>query len=339
MNNSIIEAIKKCSDSLDSHLDIWIKPYKFNPDIDLKQNHFIIMMKPELNDIKNGVDTKTILDLFLEKLSKWDINIGAVRVLSSKYLKNNLLVEKNWHTLNIICKKGLDACSEATMKGLSEKFPNIPLNKANVLGGFEFLDNYPEFSSFALDILTRNVETVKVGAGAYAIKIDINGHPKIILNAFHPYQYDWFTREGNSIVVFECITNKNLIEIRHDMIGLVCPKDAKIGSMKRFLFDEKENVNLPNVSILFNGFHVSPNPIEGMFSIIDFFSDIKAEKTIPLKETLLGNLLLKNNMKVSEIEKLRSNPTINANTIEKPIFELTEDKNWDDAIMMLAPSS
>lgn len=335
MKNNIIEAIEKCSGNLDSPLDIWIRPYNFNKDIDLKQNHFIIMMKPELNDTIRGVDTKAILDLLLEKFKIWNINVGAVRVLSSDYLKKKLLIEKNWYTLNTICKNGLDECSEITKKALSKEFPDVPLNKDNVLGGFEFLNNYSEFSSFALDILTRNLKTVKVGAGAYAIKIDINGNPKIILNSFHPYQYDWFTRKGNSVIVFECITNSNLIDIRHNMIGLVSPRDSQIGSMKRILFEEKENFNVSNVSVLFNGFHVSPNPIEGMFSIVDFFSDTESGKTISLKETLLGNLLLKNNMKISEIENLRYNPTKKENTTEKPIFELIEDKNWDDTMMII----
>lgn len=333
MEKQILKAISNCIQAPQEPLDFWIRKYHYNTNLYNHKNHFILMMKPELTRLDEEVRTEEILSLINERLSAWDIDVKAVRVISSSYLKKFNLIEKHYGVLNRISRKGLQECSKPAISKIRGLYPNIDEN--NILGGHQFLEAFEDFSAFSLEVLHRNLVSKKLGNGTYAIKTNIDGTDHIILNAFHPCQVDWFTKPGNAVVVFECLSTKDMGDIRQKVMGATNPNDAEKGSIKYTLLENKERFGLRNVTTRFNGIHLSPGPVEGMFSVIRYFSDYKTNRIIAPKNTCFGNMLIENNYNNTEIMLLEKNPYISTGDIEHTLFDATEDKDWDYSLSLV----
>ncbi len=59
-------------------------------------HQFIFFLKPEVTSTTSGVDTAKVLEVALKALSDFNVDVGAVRVLSGEYLdKHDLMVQVN----------------------------------------------------------------------------------------------------------------------------------------------------------------------------------------------------------------------------------------------------
>ncbi|MCH5586062.1 hypothetical protein MK805_14060 [Shimazuella sp. AN120528] len=335
MNTEIVNAVGECIAKPDSPLNYWVQSYEFHPETDTNYNQFIFMLKPELCRVQDGVDLNKILDLVQGQFHTFDVRVRAVRVFSSMYLKKHELIKKHYAVLDRVSKYGLDVCSNGTKERLSQAFPHIKDGNSSVIGSLEFLRNHPDFSPLALEILSQNVETKKLGSGVYAISLTMDDQYCVILNPFYPCQLDWFTTLGNAVVVFECISPKDLKDIRQKMVGATDPHCAQEGSIKNLLLKYKDEFKLPCANIRFNGIHVSPCPIEGLFATIRYFSDDHKNGKIQICDTSFGNLLIQNGMEKEQILELQTNPLVSADGYKIPLFDLTEDMNWEDALALI----
>ncbi|MBJ8030410.1 hypothetical protein [Bacillus cereus group sp. N21] len=333
MNEQILGAIEHCLRDQEKVLDFWIREYEFNLEQNMDVNQFIIMLKPELTMIEEGVNVKALLNRILSMLKEHKIKVKSARILSSSYLLQNNLMEKHYGMLNQVSKFGLEKMSIEARNRLFKKFPYAIKDTKKVLGGHQFLSKHPNFSSYFLEVLTRNVKVNKLGAGIYAIEAVIDGEKYVILNPFHPCQVEWFTSPGKSVVLFECSSSREMKSIRRETIGATDPQDAVQGSIKHMLLKEQERFGLSNICTRFNGIHISPGPIEGMAGLIHYFSDSK--RTISFSETAFGNLLLRNGYSEKQIHSILENPEIQVGDRIGAIFELTEDCNSNESLELL----
>ncbi|MGE6631466.1 hypothetical protein [Bacillus sp. NPDC077027] len=333
MKEKIIDAVKACAATRDP-LAFTIEPYVFKENQFKEQNHVLMMLKPELTNITNGVRLDLILDELFTRLSKTGIEVGAVRVLSSLYLKKEHLLEKQYGMLNAISRHGLAKVSEAAKTVIAKRYPEYEKQEHLIYGGHQFLAKHQELTPYGLELLTRNVKVDKLGAGTYAIHVDIDGEKILVLNPFHPCQVEWFTAPFQSIVVFECFSKVSVHDMRETFIGATDPKEARAGSFKHMLLNDQKRLGLSNICTRFNGIHLSPGPVEAMAGLIRYFSE--SGDSLTPHQTQFGHLLQMNGFSKEELDSLCDDALIGTDTLnETPVFELTESLNWDQAIQFL----
>ena len=219
---------------------------------------------------------------------------------------------------------------------LTRLYPEASTDDLPVLGAHRFLDADPGFSPLALETLARNVPIVKLGSGTYAIRIEVGGRPRIVLNPFYPRQAEHFAKGGRAFIALECTSWRSTVEIRNQLVGSVDPATADHRSLRGVLFRSRRDFGLPVVSIAYNGFHISPGPLEGMFSILRLFG-APWWSPIPLGATAFGASLLARGFDQSKILALADNPEIHSAEGLVPVFDVTEERDPCDAVDLLQP--
>ena len=92
----------------------------------------------------------------------------------------------------------------------------------------------------------------KLGGGAYAQSIKLDGKPLFLVNGFHPRQLDHFISPGRSIVAFTLVGDLDWSVARNSLIGKTNPAEAEKGSIRRTLWERKDELGLPAVTPSWN---------------------------------------------------------------------------------------
>ncbi|HEX9882157.1 MAG TPA: hypothetical protein VGA65_06580 [Hyphomicrobium sp.] len=296
------------------------------------QNHFILFLKPEVLAIDDGVDVEAIVEVVQSALDEHAVRTGAVRVLNGQYLGRYNIIEEHYGVINRASRLGKAALSEATRNKLMAECPNAD----RILGGHEFLKEYPDVSAFALNIIADTLKTQKIASGKYYGVLDVAGERVVVLNPFHPQQVLHYTTPGRTIVVLECATDTDWKVLRQDMTGATDPSKAVAGSVRKTLLERKVELGLRDVGTATNGVHCSAGPLEAMAEYGRFFSDHAKKKLIKLSDTPFGELLQRRGIGKKEIAALATNPFLGRETGGNYAFNLTEEKNSDTAADLLA---
>ena len=296
-------------------------------------NHCVVFLKPEVLAIHNGVRVEAVLELVLSSLRAHAVKTGAVRVLNGPYLGRHRIMEAHYGVINRVSRLGEAALSQPTKKKLIAECQGVQLR---ILGAHQFLEEFPDVSPLALNIIADTLGTKKVASGKYFTLVDVSGERIVVLNPFHPYQVLHFTPPGRTIVVFECWTNTGWNVMRQQMTGATDPSRAAVGSIRRTLLYGKSELGLRDVRTATNGVHCSAGPLEAMVEYCRFFSDHANKANIKVGETPFGHALGRYGLSEKEIVKLAKNPLLGKGEDATYAFNLTEEKNSDAAAELLA---
>jgi len=328
LTSKILQAVSELARA-EEPAERWVRPVGEPPK---GRNHFVLFLKPEVLAARDGVKVEAILDLVLAALEKHRVNTGAIRVLNGHYLGRYHILEEHYGVINRASRLGAGALSEATRKKLMAECPDID----RVLGGHEFMKEFPEVSAFALNILSDTLKTKKIASGKYYAVLDVAGERVVVLNPFHPQQLLHYTAPGRTIVVIECASDTDWQALRQEMTGATDPAKAAAGSIRKTLLEKKSKLGLREVATATNGVHCSAGPLEAMIEYSRFFSDHAKKKLIKLADTPFGELLQRRGMSKKEIAALAKNPLLGKEGGGAYAFNLTEEKNADDAADLLA---
>jgi nucleoside diphosphate kinase len=296
------------------------------------RNHFVLFLKPELLDIRGGVKVEPILELVLAALHRYAVKVGAIRVLNGQYLGRYHIIEEHYGVINRASRLGEKALSEPTRKKLLAECVGVD----RILGGHEFLKAYPDVSAIALNIISDTLKTRKISGGKYYAVLNVAGERIVVLNPFHPQQVAHYTAPGRTIVVLECATDTDWAVLRQAMTGSTDPTKAAAGSIRRALLDNKEMLGLRDVATASNGVHCSAGPLEAMLEYCRFFSDHAKKKAIKLVDAPFGQALIEHGVGKKEIAALAKNPLLGREGGGAYAFNLTEEKNTNAAVNLLA---
>ncbi|HUJ37999.1 MAG TPA: hypothetical protein VLW88_10000 [Hyphomicrobium sp.] len=296
------------------------------------QNQFVLFLKPEVLALEDGVKVEGVLELVLSALRANGAKTGAVRILNGPYLGHFRIMEAHYGVINRASRLGEAALSQPTKKKLAAECPGIK----QILGAHQFLGKYPDVSAFALNILADTLGTKKVASGKYYGVFNVGGERIVVLNPFHPQQILHYTQPGRAIVVLECWTDTDWAVLRNGVTGATDPARAAPGSIRRTLLDRKAELGLRDVSTASNGVHCSAGPLEAMVEYVRFFSDHAQAKPIEVNDTPFGRLLAKHGLGSKEIANLAKNPLLGRGAEAPYAFNLTEEKNSDEAAELLA---
>jgi len=296
------------------------------------RNHFVLFLKPEVLALADGVQVEAILDLIGAALRKHAVKTAAIRVLNGQYLARYHIMEEHYGVINRASRLGEAALSAATRKRLMAECPDAD----RVVGGHEFLKEFPDVSAFALNIIADTLGTRKIASGKYYCVLNVAGERTVVLNPFHPQQVLHYTMPGRTIVVLECASDTDWRVLREEMTGATDPSKAAEGSIRKTLLEKRAKLGLREVATATNGVHCSAGPLEAMVEFSRFFSDHAARKLIKLADTPFGELLARHGLSKKEIAALAKNPLLGKAGDGAYAFNLTEEKNADAAADLLA---
>ena len=327
LKSRIIESVKKAQNQRIIFEEIY-----YNPNTNVGKNEFLFFIKPEILVKSDKIRLDKILELIELKIKEFNFKIHNIKILSANYLNNYNIIAQHYGIINKISSKAVDNMSERA-KDRFKKIYGKSVNEVNVLGGGEFIDRFPNFNAHSLSCLWQNLDNKKLASGTYCVPIKVDGEIIYVINGFHPKQLNHFTEMGRSIVVMTLSSDISWEEARHNFIGVTDPVNANIGSLRREILDNKDIFGLLDISQGQNGIHLSAGPVEALIELKRYNSNFTNNDLKEFSDFSFGKIL------IEKFEKQFDDIVNNNDFIVKgksiSIFDLTEEKNSDEAIDLL----
>jgi hypothetical protein len=222
-------------------------------------------------------------------------------------------------------------------EGAKEKFQELfskSVNDANVLGGLEFLEKYPEFTPTSLDYLCQNIGSKKLAGGTYVVEVKLDDETVYLINGFHGRQLKQFTDAGKSIIVMSLSTDTDWSTARSNFIGATDPTKANAGSLRREFLENKDRLGLPDVSQGANGVHLSAGPVEALVELQRYNSNFSSGEAKAFTEFAFGKQLAEA-FDENAVQSIVQNKNVDVAGKATSVFDLTEEKNSSEALAML----
>lgn len=329
ITTTISDSIKKAQKE-----EIFFEEIYKNTNLPVGKNEFLFFIKPEITISSTSIQLEKIIDLVQEKVESFGLSIHNIKILSAKYLEQYNIIAQHYGVINKISSNAIQNMSESA----KEKFKEIygkSVDEVKTLGGSEFLEQYPYFNAYVLDYLWQNIENKKLAGGTYCEVVKIDDETIYIINGFHPRQLKHFTEKGRSIIVMTLSGDLSWSEARNNFIGATNPLNANKGSLRREFLENKSALGLSEVSQGVNGVHLSAGPVEALIELKRYNSNFSDKtQTKDFAEFSFGKLL-KDAFPNGKFEKITENANLQINGKVISVFDLTEEKNSDEAIKLL----
>lgn len=312
---SLLSSIKQCG--INEYIEVY--PYK-KEILQDKRNHFLVMMKPEVVDFNNNVHVDAIIDEIENAFERFNVNITACYVAGGKFIRNHSLMEKQYSMLNRGSHTGLKSFTPEFAKYVEQNYEG-----RKILGAYEFVNEFPEYTVEKLEKISHEIGSKKVGNGLYLLELNYRGNRYGIINAFHPHQLEHFNNDQSKMVFLECAADAEYEILAQEVIGFFDPSRAMEGSLRNIIYKKREQLNISEVGIFYNGFHISPSPLEGMFATLRYSSIFGGN--IDIEDIPIGKKLLDYGFSKRQIVEFQRNPYLIKDNQWKSLFDIAEGEN------------
>lgn len=313
--------------------EIFFKEIYANPDLQTGKNEFLFFIKPEITLPSDTIKLTPVLELIQDKIQEFGLKIHNIKVLSAEYLDKYNVIAQHYGVINKIATNAIKNMSE-TAKDKFKEIYGIPVTEVKVLGGIEFLQQYPSFNALSLDFLCQNKKSAKLAGGTYVIDVKLDTETVYVVNGFHARQLLQFTDKGRSIVVMTLSGDLSWADARTNFIGATFPDNAAGTSIRKNLLLNKEALGIPEISQGLNGVHLSAGPVEALIELKRYNSDFSDNAKIKDYSSFsFGKKLI--DAFGGKSDTIVTNPDVNNNGKMVSVFDITEEKNSDEAIEIL----
>lgn len=328
LTSVISEGVKKAQNQQISFEEIYS-----NPNISTCKNEFLFFIKPEILVKSEKIQLDKILNLIQEKIEAFGFNIHNIKILSANYLEQFNIIAQHYGVINKISTNALANLSESAKDKFKELYGKT-VNEVKVLGGSEFIEQYPNFNAYSLDYLWQNLENKKLAGGTYCEPIKVDDEIIYVINGFHPRQLKHFTETGRSIVVMTLSSDISWSDARSNFIGATNPTNANNGSLRKEFLDNKDSLGLAEVSQGVNGVHLSAGPVEALVELKRYNSNFSdTSKIKDFSDYKFGTTLMEKFN--GSFDNIVDNVNVDVQGKATSIFDLTEEKDSDEAISII----
>lgn len=298
------------------------------------RHEFLFFIKPEIFEPGAPVKTEAVLELMLSKIQAAGLSIANVRMLGAGYLEAHNIIAQHYGVINKLASDAAANLSDAAKAAFEKEF-GAKVSDVKLLGGLQFMQKYPFLTADAMEVLWQNVTFKKLAGGTYCAPVKVDGETFYVVNGFHAKQLMHFIEKGRSILVFTLVGDISWSDARNSFLGATDPSKAKDGSIRRILLERMSEFGLKVVAPSNNGAHLSAGPVEGLVELMRYNSDFSTGKGIEMEEFTFGKALAARFSKES-VEKILGNADLVIGGKKVSVFDLTEEKNADEAIELLA---
>jgi hypothetical protein len=305
-----------------------------NQEVQAGRHQFLFFIKPEITLKEEGKRMEQILQMIFEKINSFGLSLSKAVILAAPYLEQFNIIARHYGVINAIARDAKSGLTDRAKASFNDHF-GIDFNDCEVYGGIELLAAFPDLSAVSLDYLWQNAPVVKLGGGAYAQSLKLDGKQIYLVNGFHPRQLEHYTASGRSIVAFTLSGDLGWSAARNKFIGKTNPVDAEAGSIRRTLLDNKEKFGLRNVNSSWNGVHLSAGPVESLVELIRYNSDYLGKRELSISDFTFGKML-EEKFTPENVQKILGNQSVLWKDKRESVFDLTEEKDAVDAIEILS---
>jgi hypothetical protein len=300
----------------------------------VRKNEFLFFVKPEITMESNTIKVDKIFELIQDKIKEFGFNIHNINILSADYLHKYNIIAQHYGVINSIACNAIQNMSESAKCKFKEIYGKYP-HELKVLGGLEFLECYKDFNANSIDFLWQNKKCDKLAGGTYSLEVKIDDEIIYLINGFHPRQLSQYTAKGRSIIVMRLSGDISWEDARINFIGSTFPLNANDGSIRKELLRHKDELGLAEVSQALNGVHLSAGPVEALVELCRYNSNFSDQNKIKdYSDFSFGKQLLEN-FDNDIVNKIVLNINVDINGKIVSIFDLTEEKNSEEAIKLL----
>ncbi len=299
-----------------------------------EQNQLLMFLKPETFLSNDRETPATVADLADRLINSFRLRMSGIIGVSGPTLGSLRAMDKHYGFINKMSRAASVSLDAKTLEGLRSRYATGP--DGAVLGGHEFLERHQDWDAQKLDTLWATKKSDRIRSGLYAQLYDIPGTgPTILLNGFHPAQLEHFTAPGRKVILIVLNSDLPWSVLRRRMLGDTFPEKAVAGSFRRALYDTREKLGLPDVSIANNFAHLSAGPFEAAFELNNFLGSV-----CPDQFTIANSRLWKHGLRIGltndQLAGSLNNPPVEVAGTRLPLFDATEDCDSLTSLQLLA---
>jgi len=297
------------------------------------QNEFLFILKPEVFARTSSEQTEHILNVVLDRISRFGLTINNVRIINAAYLGIYDVIASHYGVINSAARDFTSNVTDEIRSNFRNHYSR-DLSESDVYGAFELTEKFPEITDKTLQKLWSSCEIKRLAGGIYSGEVDFKGDKLYIINGFHPPQIEHFIAEYRRIVTMNLSGELDWAKARQEFIGNTYPEKAEKGSLRRDIFDLYGKLGFNEASYVINSLHLSAGPLEALIELQRFNSDFQNNLTCPIANFGFGRLL-ETHFSKADCDKILTNPKVTFQNKQISLFDLTEEQNSADALELI----
>lgn len=300
------------------------------------QNELVLFTKPEVFLVSKTDQSEKIVNLVLNKIGEFDARVEGIAVVGGRVLEEMEIMSRHYGFINVLSRSASKMLNADDKKKIEDAL-GASVSGYDILGGHEYLKQYPQETGSDLDRLWFGEKSEKIRSGFYVRSVKKDGRNIVLVNGFHPEQLSHFTNPSHKIVLMLLHSNTDWSTLKNEMVGATFPEKAASESIRGTLYAHPKEYGFESVTIANNAVHLSAGPFEGMFEIVNFFGkimglDLQKQPPLTLRRMLEAGIDYENAVKALD------NPLITRSGKTVDLFTATEDMNTDDAVVLYKES-
>ncbi|HJT56453.1 MAG TPA: hypothetical protein VJ761_08160 [Ktedonobacteraceae bacterium] len=300
------------------------------------RNELILFTKPEIFLVPGSDQSEKIVDLVLTKIREFDAHIEGITVIGGRVLEEMEIMNRHYGFINVLSRSASEVLNAGDKKKIEDAL-GMSINGFDILGGHEYLKQYPSETGSSLDNLWFADKSTKIRSGFYVRPVTKEGRNIILVNGFHPEQLSHFTNPTHKIVLMLLHSNTDWATLKNEMVGATFPEKAAPESIRGILYAHAQEYGFESVTIANNGVHLSAGPFEAMFEIVNFFGKI-TNLDLRTRPPLALRRMLEAGIDYEHAVRALDNPQVPRSGKSIDLFTATEDMNTDEAVALYKAS-
>jgi hypothetical protein len=295
------------------------------------RNELLLFVKPELLSSRDREHIRQSLGLVFDKLTEFDAHVGGAMLVGGAVLDRLDIMSQHYGFINQLSRTASEMIEANDRNKIAEALGMHSIDNCRILGGHEYLTQYPDEDCFDLDKLWFTKKSIKLRSGFYVQSYSKDEECIILVNGFHPVQLTHYTHPSHRVLLILVHSETDWGVLRNEMAGATFPEKAVSGSIRGTLYAQPRRFGLEAVSIANNGVHLSAGPFEAAFEIMNFFGrilrwDPENSPPLALQKVLQAGISYQHALDILD------NPPVEGSTEPTDLFAATEDMNTDEAI-------
>ncbi len=296
------------------------------------QDGLHLFVKPEVFLVDSEDQVKKSLGLILAKLAAFEARAAGVAIVGGQALDRLEIMSQHYGFINQLSRSASRLLAADDKKRVGDML-EIAIADYDILGGHEYLAQYPGETTAALDALWFEGRSTKIRSGFYVRSAAKEDRKIVLVNAFHPEQLAHYTTPSHRLVLILVHSNTNWSTLKNQMVGATFPDQAAPQSIRGTLYAQPTDYGFESVSIANNVVHLSAGPFEAMYEIVNFFGkllnlDPAQQPPLALRRMIEETIDLKQALGVLD------NPILTGEAKSVDLFTATEDMDTQDALAL-----
>lgn len=296
----------------------------------MARNELLLFIKPEVFLVDEPELIRRTLEFMLTKLEQFAAQVAGVSIMGGRALDRLGIMSRHYGLINRL-SLGASQMLTGPDRDMLREALGVPVEDYDILGGHEYLAQYPAESIADLDRLWFSARSTKLRSGVYARALEKDGRRIVLVNAFHPEQLAHFTNPAHRIVLILLHSDTDWSVLRNELVGTTFPEKADPGSIRGTLYAQPQWYGFESVTIANNAVHLSAGPFEGAFEIVNFFGNIVSLDPRQNPPLILRRMI-EDGVATDQALSTLENPDVEGPQGPVDLFAATEDMNTEDAI-------